>query len=63
MGRPKTEATRPRSLRLPIRLWDLLERAARDQGIRINQLLWRVAEDWLVANRYLKEKDRRRPGI
>ena len=63
MGRPKAEATRPRSLRLPIRLWELLEQAARDRGIRINQLLWRVAEEWLVAKGYLKEKDRRRPGI
>ena len=63
MGRPKREDAKNRSVRLPTRLWELLDGAAEDRDIYTNNLLWRMAEDFLVKHGYLKKSDRRREAL
>lgn len=63
MGRPQREDAKNRSVRLPTRLWELIERAASDRDIYANNLLWRMAEDFLVKHGYLKKADRKREPL
>lgn len=63
VGREKREETTNRSVRLPDRLWALLEGAANDQDTRLNNLFWRIAEDFLTRYGYLKEEDRKREPL
>lgn len=60
MARKQREPTRPRSTRFPLRLWLLAEQAANDLDISVNQLLWRLLEDYLVKRGHLKQGDRKR---
>ena len=63
MVKHKLEPTRIRSVRLPERLLALLDKAADDRGIYTNNLLWRMAEDFLVKHGYLKKADRKREPL
>lgn len=63
MGRRKLETVRVRSLKLPSRLWDLLSKASEDRGLKVNGLMWRIIEDWLVKYGYLKDEDRKRESL
>ncbi len=61
MGRPPLEETKNRNIRLPVRLWRLMEQAAEDRGVTINRLLWQLLEDFLESAKYLKPGERKRP--
>ena len=63
MGRPKLEEAKVTSVRLPIRIWNLLEQAAKDRGLTLGKLLWQLAEDFLVSAKYLKHGERKRPKV
>ena len=63
VGRKKREETRNRNIRLPARLWGLLQKAADDRGVWVNNLFWRMAEDFLVRNGYLKDENRKREPL
>jgi len=60
MGRKKREPTRVHGIRLPNRLWDMLDDTARKEYRSMNALVWKIVEDWLVDNDYLKEDERKR---
>lgn len=60
MPKRRLEPTNNRSVRLPNRLWDLLDKAAGDREIYTNNMIWRMAEDFLVKHGYLKKADRKR---
>lgn len=57
------ETTKIRSVRLPERLLALLDKAADDRGIYTNNLIWRMAEDFLAKHGYLKKADRKREPL
>ena len=61
MGRPKSEKTRTRSIRLPDRVWDLLAEASSKEYRNINEQMLKLAEDFLVEKGYMKDKDRKQP--
>ena len=63
MARPRREKTRNRSVRLPARLWDLLDEASKGQGKTSNNLLWRMVEDYLAKRGLIGDRDRKRPPI
>jgi len=60
-GRPKTEPTRLRSMRLPVRLWDLFDTAADSFNRSGNGQFRKLIEDFLVSEGLLDENDRKRP--
>ncbi|MBC8402781.1 MAG: hypothetical protein ISR95_06570 [Candidatus Marinimicrobia bacterium] len=60
MGRKKREMTRIRGIRLPERLWKLLDTGSTKEGRSVNAQIWKIVEDWLVDNKYLKEDERKR---
>jgi len=60
MGRKKREETRIRGIRLPERLWKLLGTGSKEEGLTVNAQIWKIFEDWLVDNQYLKEDERKR---
>lgn len=47
-------------MRLPDRLWKLMERAAAEEGTYVNGLLWRLTEGYLIKRGDLDKKDRKR---
>lgn len=63
MGRPKLEEAKITSVRLPVRIWNLLEQAAKDRGLTLGKLLWQLAEDFLVSAGYMKPGERKRPKV
>ena len=63
MGRKRREPTRIRSFKLPVRLLDLLKKASGDRELTVNGLLWRIFEDWLCENGYLRDEDRKRKSL
>ncbi len=60
MAKRKLEPTKIRSIRLPVRLLHLLDKAAGDRNIYPNNLIWRLLEDFLEKHGYLKKGDRKR---
>ena len=60
MGRKKREETRIRGIRLPERLWKLLETGSSKKDRTVNAQIWKIVEDWLVDSDYLKEDERKR---
>ena len=56
-GRPKTEPTRPRSIRLPERLWKLVDKSIKKDYRSVNALFRKLVEDHLSDNDLL-EKDK-----
>ena len=63
MGRKRLEPARIRSLKLPVRLWNLLKKASDNSDQTVNNLMWRMIEDWLCENGYLKDEDRKRESL
>lgn len=63
MGRKPREVTRNKSIRLPDRLWNLLESLSDDKGQSVNNTLWRLVEGYLVKSMRLRPKDRKRPPL
>lgn len=63
MNRPLREKTRPRSVRLPDRLWKLLEEAAVEDDIYVNEMLWRLSEGFLIKRGFLDKHQRKRLPI
>ena len=61
MGRPKLEPTRSRSIRLPEKLWKLLEKASAEEYRSTNATIQKLIEDFLVSEGRMDSKDRRRP--
>ena len=60
MARQKEEESRNRSIRLPVRLWEILLDLANREYRSLNAQVWMMLEDWLVERGNLKEEDRRR---
>jgi len=61
MGRKKREPSSIHAVRLPDRLWKVLETVTENEGNRfLNTQIWKIVEDWLVDNKYLKEDERKR---
>lgn len=63
MGRPKTEESRPRSIRLPSRIWKMLTHASAEEYRSVNEQVQKLIEDFLVKKGYMSDKDRKRPII
>jgi len=63
MGRKRREPTLIKGLRLPIRLWNLLKKASGDRELTVNGLVWRMVENWLFKNGYLRDEDRKRESL
>lgn len=47
-GRPKKEPTRLRSIRLPERLWKLVDKAVKNEYRSVNALIRKLVEDHLT---------------
>ena len=60
MGRKKQEETKSRPIRMPIRLWNLVDDIAYGEKRTLNHQVWYIVEDWLQTKGYLKEEERRR---
>jgi len=60
MGRKKREEARIRGVRLPERLWKLLDKGSKVESRTVNAQIWKIVEDWLVDRDYLKEDERKR---
>ena len=61
MGRKKREPSSIHAVRLPDRLWKVLETVTKKEGNRfLNTQIWKIVEDWLVDSDYLKEDERKR---
>ena len=60
MGRKKQEETKSRPIRMPTRLWDLVNDIAYSEKRTLNHQVWYILEDWLQTKGYLKEVERRR---
>ena len=63
VGRPPLEETKTTSLRFPVRLWRLVEQAAKDRNVSVNGLIWQLMEDFLESAKYLKLGERKRPKV
>ena len=63
MARPREEESKNRSVRLPVRLWELLDEFSESEGKTTNNLLWRMVESLLVERGKIKDSDRKRPPI
>ena len=59
-GRPKTEQSSVRSVRLPVRIWNKVYKASK--GFRsVNEYLLSLVEDDLIKKKDLKKSERRSP--
>ncbi len=59
-GRPKREPTSLRSIRMPVRLWRLVEKTSKNHR-SVNDFIQVLVEDNLVKNEHMSDKDRKRP--
>ena len=59
-GRPASEPTSVRSIRLPERLWKLVSDASKDNR-SVNEYFLSLVENELIKNRVLKKSSRRSP--
>jgi|GEM_PF-1795716 len=59
-GRPKVEDSSTAAVRMPIRLWGLLSKAAKHYRTR-NELIVRLVENHLVEKGLLKDSERKFP--
>jgi hypothetical protein len=59
-GRPRTEETTMSAVRMPVRLWRLLSKAAKGYRTR-NELIVRLVESHLVENGLLNNSERKFP--
>ena len=58
-GRPKDEPTSLRSLRLPVRLWNMVYKASKDFR-SVNEYFLSLVENDLTNRKMLKESDHRK---
>ena len=58
-GRPRTEESKARSIRLPTRIWNLLE--SNKEYPNINEQILRLVEDFLIQKGAMTDKDRKPP--
>ena len=63
MVKKRREETKHRNIRLPVRLWNLLQTAADDRDVYLNNLMWRLSEEFLVKQGYRNRKDRKRGSV
>lgn len=54
-GRPKQEPTRLRSIRLPERLWKLVDKAVKNEYRSVNALFRKIIEDHLTEKNLLDQ--------
>ena len=59
-GRPKTEQSSVRSVRLPVRIWNKVYKASKDFR-SVNEYLLSLVEDDLIKKKDLKKSERRSP--
>ena len=59
-GRPKTEQSSVRSVRLPVRIWNKIYKASKDFR-SVNEYLLSLVEDDLIKKKDLKKSERRSP--
>jgi len=58
-GRPFTEPSSLRSLRLPVRLWNLVYKASKNFR-SVNEYFLKLVEDDLVKRKLLKKSERKK---
>jgi len=58
-GRPFTEPSSLRSLRLPVRLWNLVYKASKDFR-SVNEYFLKLVEDDLIKRKLLKKSERKK---
>ena len=59
-GRPKCEPTNLRSIRLPNRIWKLVEKQSRNNR-SVNEYILKIIEDELIEKKVLDSSLRRSP--
>ena len=59
-GRPQVEQSSVRSVRLPVRIWNLVYKASKDFR-SVNEYLLSLVEDDLIKKKDLKKSERRSP--
>ena len=59
-GRPVREPSSLRSVRLPVRLWNLVYRASKDYR-SVNEYFLSLVENDLIKKKVLKKSERRSP--
>ena len=59
-GRPKKEASSTRSLRLPVRLWNMVYKESKNYR-SVNEYLLSLLENDLIKKKELKKSERRSP--
>ena len=59
-GRPKTEQSSVRSVRLPVRIWNLVYKASKDFR-SVNEYVLSLVENDLIKKKVLKKSERRSP--
>ena len=60
-GRPKTEESRVRSIRLPSRIWKLLTDASANEYRSVNEQIQKLVEDFLIEKGMMTDADRKKP--
>ena len=58
-GRPKDETTSLRSLRLPVRLWNMVYKASKDFR-SVNEYFLSLVENDLIKRKLLKKSERKK---
>ena len=59
-GRPFTEPSSLRSVRLPVRLWNMVYKASKDYR-SVNEYVLSLVENELIKKKVLKKSSRRSP--
>ncbi len=59
-GRPKTEQSSVRSVRLPVRIWNKVYKASKDFR-SVNEYFLSLVENDLIKKKVLKKSERRSP--
>ena len=60
VGRPKTEQSSVRSIRLPVRIWNKVYKASKDFR-SVNEYFLSLVESDLIKKKDLKKSERRSP--
>ena len=58
-GRPFTEPSSLRSIRLPVRLWNMVYKASKDFR-SVNEYFLKLVEDDLIKRKLLKKSERKK---
>ena len=60
VGRPQVEQSSVRSVRLPVRIWNLVYKASKDFR-SVNEYVLSLVENDLIKKKVLKKSERRSP--